>query len=123
MARGEHQACHRLPRGRDDKRTGVEDSGSRRGDPQQVQGPKVMHTNFRSVSCALALLATGFLSPVRADGPAIAIRAGHLIDTVAGRMTGPQVVVVRDGRIAAVGSDIEVPPGARVIDLGNYTVL
>jgi len=82
-----------------------------------------MHTNFRSVSCALALLATGFLSPVRADGPAIAIRAGHLIDTVAGRMTGPQVVVVRDGRIAAVGSDIEVPPGARVIDLGNYTVL
>ena len=82
-----------------------------------------MHTNFRSVSCALALLATGFLSPVRADGPAIAIRAGHLIDTVAGRMTGPQVIVVREGRIAAVGSDVEVPPGARVIDLGNYTVL
>jgi imidazolonepropionase-like amidohydrolase len=79
--------------------------------------------NIRSVLCALVLLPTGFLTPVRADGPAIALRAGHLIDTVAGRMTGPQVIVVRDGRIAAVGSDIEVPAGARVIDLGNYTVL
>jgi imidazolonepropionase-like amidohydrolase len=65
----------------------------------------------------------GFLSPVRADGPAIAIRAGHLIDTVAGQMTGARVIVVRDGRIADVGSDIEVPAGARVIDLGGYTVL
>jgi imidazolonepropionase-like amidohydrolase len=79
--------------------------------------------NIRSVLCALALFPAGFLSPVRADGPAIAIRAGHLIDTVAGRMTGPQVIVVRDGRIAEVGSDIAVPPGARLIDLGNYTVL
>ena len=82
-----------------------------------------MHTKIRPVLCALALLAAVVLGPVRADGAAIVIRAGHLIDTVAGRMTGPQVIVVQDGRIAAVGSDIEVPAGARVIDLGNYTVL
>src|SRR6516165_6611252 len=76
-----------------------------------------------SAGGALLLLLMGFVSPARAAGPAVAIRAGHVIDTVAGRMTGPQVIVVQDGRIAAVGSDIEVPAGARVIDLGGYTVL
>jgi len=69
------------------------------------------------------LLLMGFVTAARAEGPPIAIRAGHLIDTVAGRMTGPQVIIVRDGLISEVGPDIVVPDGARVIDLGSYTVL
>jgi imidazolonepropionase-like amidohydrolase len=63
------------------------------------------------------------VSPLRADEPAIAIRAGHLIDTLAGRATGAQVIVVRDGLIVDVGPDVQVPGGARVIDLTAYTVL
>ncbi len=70
-----------------------------------------------------SLLLMGFMSPVRADGPAIAIRAGHLVDTVAGRTTGSQVILVQDGLIADVGPDVAVPAGARVIDLSAYTVL
>src|SRR5499427_1690404 len=70
----------------------------------------------------LSLLA-GLVSPLRADEPAIAIRAGHLIDTLAGRATGAQVIVVRDGLIVDVGPDVQVPGGARVIDLAAYTVL
>jgi imidazolonepropionase-like amidohydrolase len=70
----------------------------------------------------LSLLA-GWVSPLRADEPAIAIRAGHLIDTLAGRATGAQVIVVRDGLIVDVGPDVQVPGGARVIDLTAYTVL
>jgi imidazolonepropionase-like amidohydrolase len=76
-----------------------------------------------SVGGALLLLLMGFVSPSRGEGPPIAIRAGHLIDTVAGRMTGPQVILVRDDLISDVGADVVVPDGARVIDLGGYTVL
>ena len=74
------------------------------------------------VGALLSLLA-GLVSPLRADEPAIAIRAGHLIDTLAGRATGAQIIVVRDGRIVDVGPDVQVPGNARVIDLTAYTVL
>jgi imidazolonepropionase-like amidohydrolase len=74
------------------------------------------------VGVLLSLLA-GLVSPLRADEPAIAIRAGHLIDTLAGRATGAQVIVVRDGLIVDVGPDVQVPGDARVIDLTAYTVL
>jgi len=74
------------------------------------------------VGALLSLLA-GLVSPLRADEPAIAIRAGHLIDTLAGRATGAQIIVVRDGRIVDVGPDVQVPGGARLIDLTAYTVL
>ena len=39
----EHKACHRLPRGREDRRGGVENSRSRRREPEQVQSPKLIH--------------------------------------------------------------------------------
>jgi imidazolonepropionase-like amidohydrolase len=76
-----------------------------------------------SLACVLLVLLTGSGVPVCADEAAIAIRAGHLIDTVAGRMAGAQVIVVRDGLIADVGPEVLVPAGARVIDLTAYTVL
>ena len=75
------------------------------------------------LACVLLVLLTGSGVPVCADEAAIAIRAGHLIDTVAGRMAGAQVIVVRDGLIADVGPEVLVPAGARVIDLTAYTVL
>jgi len=75
------------------------------------------------VAGMLVSLLAGLVSPLRADEPAIAIRAGHLIDTLAGRATGAQVIVVRDGLIVDVGPDAQVPGGARVIDLSAYTVL
>jgi imidazolonepropionase-like amidohydrolase len=68
-------------------------------------------------------LVTAFLDPANAAESAIAIRAGHVVDTIGGRVTGMQVIVVRDGLIAAVGSDVPVPAGARIIDLSGYTVL
>jgi imidazolonepropionase-like amidohydrolase len=77
----------------------------------------------RTVVGALLLLVTGLVGPVCAAEPAIAIRAGQLVDTVAGRMAGAQVIIVRDGLIADVGPDVRVPADARVIDLGAYTVL
>jgi imidazolonepropionase-like amidohydrolase len=71
----------------------------------------------------LLLLVAGAVGPVYAAEPAIAIRAGRLLDTVAGRMTGAQLIIVREGMITDVGPDVPVPADARVIDLGAYTVL
>src|SRR3569833_1011840 len=53
----------------------------------------------------------------------ILIRAGRLIDTVAGNQLGPTMIAVEDGRIVKVAPDLDVKPGAKVIDLSDYTVL
>jgi hypothetical protein len=44
------------------------------------------------------LLVIGYLGPAQAEDAAIVIRAGHLVDTELGRMAGPQMILVRDGR-------------------------
>jgi imidazolonepropionase-like amidohydrolase len=72
---------------------------------------------------ALLCVLTGFVYPASAAEQAIAIRAGHLIDTVAGRMAGAQMILVRAGVIEDVGANVQVPGDARVIDLTAYTVL
>ena len=61
----------------------------------------------------------------RAPGGIIAIRAAHLFDSRAGQLLAERVVVLRDDRIVAVGApaEVSIPTGARVIDLGNATVL
>jgi imidazolonepropionase-like amidohydrolase len=61
-----------------------------------------------------------------AAAPAVsAIRAGRLVDVTHGRVVADQVILVRDGRIEAVGSadSVTVPTGAKIIDLTAYTVL
>jgi imidazolonepropionase-like amidohydrolase len=76
--------------------------------------------------CTVVALALACLLTARglwAASPVIVIRAGHLVDTAAGQLTGPAVILVRDGIIDAVGSQVEVPPGAQVIDLSASTVL
>jgi len=52
-----------------------------------------------------------------------AIKAGHVIDVENGRVLDKQVILVRAEKIEALGSDIKIPPGARVVDLSNKTVL
>jgi imidazolonepropionase-like amidohydrolase len=56
-------------------------------------------------------------------GQVTAIRAGRLLDTATGTAAEKQVILVRAGKIVAVGRDVAVPPGARSIDLSNQTVL
>ena len=53
------------------------------------------------------------------------IKAGRLIDTVAGELRNDQVIVVRGDRIEQVANADEIgfPHGATVIDLSNATVL
>ena len=52
-----------------------------------------------------------------------AIRAGKLVDVEAGRILTNQIILVKDGRISALGENIAIPTGANVIDLTKMTVL
>jgi imidazolonepropionase-like amidohydrolase len=55
----------------------------------------------------------------------MAIRAGRLFDSKSGSLLSNQLVLVRGDRITAVGpaAEVAIPAGARVIDLGQQTVL
>ena len=74
----------------------------------------------------LLMLLTALPWPAAAESgeaPATVIQAGRLIDVEAGRALTQQMIVIRGGRIEAVGRDLPVPPGARRVDLSGMTVL
>jgi imidazolonepropionase-like amidohydrolase len=50
-------------------------------------------------------------------GQVSVIRAGKLIDVEAGRVQTNQMILVRGGKIEAIGENLAVPAGAAVIDL------
>jgi imidazolonepropionase-like amidohydrolase len=58
-----------------------------------------------------------------APEPITAIRAGKFIDVEAGRILVNQIILVRGTKIEAVGANVAVPDGAKVIDLSKMTVL
>jgi imidazolonepropionase-like amidohydrolase len=58
-----------------------------------------------------------------ASEPVTVIRAGRLVDVDAGRVLTNQMLVVRGGKIEAIGENLSVPGGATVIDLSKMTVL
>ncbi len=71
-----------------------------------------------------ALLAALLLSlslPAVAD--TVAIRAGAVVDPSRGTVARDQVILVKDGLVAAIGADIVVPADARIVDLSHEWVL
>jgi len=59
----------------------------------------------------------------KAAEPAIVLRAAHLFDGTSEKLVSPGVVVVAGGRIVAAGTAVPTPDGAKVIDLGDATLL
>lgn len=57
------------------------------------------------------------------EEPLTAIRAARLVDGTGAEPLSNPVVLVRGERIEAVGSDMEIPVGALVVDLGDATLL
>ena len=62
------------------------------------------------------------LSVAQAASPTV-IKAGHLVDVLAGQVVDNATVVVDGDTIKSVGSGLPVPADATVIDLGNAWVL
>ena len=74
-----------------------------------------------AVICSLLVTASAAIQQQKAG--ATVIKAGHLIDVVTGATLANQTIIVEGDRIKAVGADLKIPEGARVIDLSQATVL
>jgi imidazolonepropionase-like amidohydrolase len=60
---------------------------------------------------------------VSVDAPVIALRGVTVIDGTGAPPRAGQTILIRDGRIDAVGATVAVPGGARVLDLTGHTVI
>src|SRR5438128_1106136 len=78
---------------------------------------------MKQMLAAIAAAATVASAQTQTPAPPIVVRAARLIDGVAAAPLSPAVIVIRGERIEAVGRALPVPAGARVIDLGNATLL
>jgi imidazolonepropionase-like amidohydrolase len=81
-----------------------------------------------SMGFCLGVLATiGAQSVAAESAPAasrpIVLKAAHLFDSISGTLTNRGVIVVQGNKIQAVGGAAPLPPDARVIDLGDATLL
>jgi len=78
-----------------------------------------------TVAAAFGAARPGAADPVAdaASPPTIVLKAAHLFDSVSGRMLEHGVVAVAGTKIQSVGSDLAIPAGAQVIDLGDATLL
>ena len=76
---------------------------------------------FRRIATVVALL-VAFGGPLAAQEPVTAIRTARVLDGT-GRVIPNATVIVRGSRIAAVGSNVPVPAGARVYNLATLTLL
>ena len=90
--------------------SGVRTAAPAAGDTEETEEETAEEVSIEELRAAMAL----YQGPVRTlDTFAI---TGATVWTVSGATIDNGTVVVRDGKIAAVGADVEVPRGAEVID-------
>jgi imidazolonepropionase-like amidohydrolase len=74
----------------------------------------------RLFPCAFAVL---LLAATPAAAQVTVIKAGKLVQTDDGSVASDQTIIIRENKIQAVGKDLPIPAGAKVIDLSKMTVL
>src|SRR6266568_5529741 len=80
----------------------------------------------RAFSLLFLVIVFGPTAPAQQTLPssqATLIRAGELVDVDAGRVLTNQMILVRGGKIEAIGEHLAVPPAATLVDLSKMTVL
>lgn len=70
-------------------------------------------------ACLLLILS----GPIASEAQVTAIRAGHVVDVENARVLPDQIILVENGSIVQVGSNVAIPEGADVIDLSDSYVL
>ncbi len=84
--------------------------------------------NLRSAALAAAL-SLGFAASAQTPATApttvatTVLKAAHLFDGRSGNLVSPGLVVVEGSRIIAVGANAAIPADAKIIDLGDATLL
>jgi imidazolonepropionase-like amidohydrolase len=74
---------------------------------------------LKKATLLVAALALSSLVPAQVT----VVRAGRLVDPDSGTLLSNQVILIKDGKIQAVGSALALPANATVIDLSDKTVL
>jgi imidazolonepropionase-like amidohydrolase len=75
------------------------------------------------VACAVALSLAQFANSQQTANPPIVLHAARLLQVDTGTLLTPGEVLVEGERIRAVGTSVEHPQGAKIIDLGDTTLL
>src|SRR5216684_6280691 len=77
------------------------------------------------VFCGLIFASASIAPAQQTPAPEVvtAIKAGLLIDVENGRVLAKQIILLRGKKIVAVGAGLQIPAGARVLDLSAKTVL
>jgi len=57
------------------------------------------------------------------SGQVVAVKAGKLVDPESATVLKDQIIVIRDGKVEAVGHNLPIPAGTQTIDLSSETVL
>jgi imidazolonepropionase-like amidohydrolase len=78
--------------------------------------------------CASAILLTLLITPVLSaesdkGDRAIVLHATRLLEVDSGRIVSPAEILIQGERIVAVGTSVQHPAGAELIDLGDTTLL
>ena len=81
----------------------------------------------RLISLIVCMLFIGATCCAQNEAPerakVVAIRADRMIDVISGKIVQHAVVIVDGEKIRAVGPDLSIPAGARVLNLGDVTLL
>lgn len=78
-----------------------------------------------AVCAATLMLSVNAAAPLDAQSAprVVLIRTGPLFDGTSETMKPPSSILIRGGRIEAVGQNLSAPAGAEIIDLSEWTVL
>ena len=71
----------------------------------------------------MILANVGLADEVQSAPHPIVLKATHIFDSVSGKLEEPGFVVVVGARIQAVGSNAKIPNDAKIIDLGDATLM
>ncbi len=76
---------------------------------------------MRKTPCLAVMIALA--CSVLLSAQVIAVKAGKLVDPEAATVLKDQLILIRDGKIAALGHNLAIPAGTQTIDLSADTVL
>ena len=81
---------------------------------------------YRVFVCVTTILLSASIAPGQRAAPPeaiTAIKAARVVDVENGRVLEKQIILLRGKKIAAIGSDVQIPAGAKLLDLSTKTVL
>ncbi len=86
---------------------------------------KLINPSKKILALLLALLALFLLDSrsLAAQAGVLAVKAGKLINVQNSKLEDNQLILIENGRIKAIGSNLEIPENAEIIDLSDKYVL